>query len=397
MAIPCDTIERDEKPGVVDLSAMRRSVARGDYRSAARIVAERLSSRRGSEGAWRPHFTRWMLGEAAPTAFARAVERALADAGGSCSPRSLAEGILADKGLRRFLEDCVPMATRADMIASYLEYATCVGPALGRAMLNMDNPRYLVLIWLYLDTPLFSPATWGLWPDVGPAGERWDPSAGEFVSTDEVAWRPVPSGVVEERIGADEGVLFPEGFGRTRLEQARADAALSLTRLVRHIAPPERPTAPAPKSAPGPTALEMAFPTQVPGGLVHLADIAAARAGWERVSLPASGDEDDDILAVRLMRLADEHGRRLCRSGCPELEKLARRFFGLKLCDWVAAGSLLEGAAGAGVVDEWPFRFEGQMRPAPPGPEGMVSHLGRPTYRGGLGRDGVRLWRERAM
>lgn len=398
MAIPCDTMERDEKPGVVDLSAMHRSVARGDYRTAARIVADWLAARRGPEHAWRPHVTRWVLGEAAPPAFARAVERALAGAGeGGCCPRALAERILADKGLRRLLEGCTPMATRADMIASYLEYATCVGPALGRAMLSMENPRYLVLLWLHLDTPLFAPDTWGLWPEVLPVGERWDPGAGEFVGAPGTPWRPVPAGIVEERLHSDEALLFPEGFGRTRVEQVRADAALSLARLVRRVAPPEHPAVPLPKLTPGPTALELAFPTQLPASLVRPADVAAARLGWDRVALPAADDAADDIPAVRLMRLADEHGRRLCRSGRPERERLARRVFGLKLCDWVTAGALLDEASGARIVDEWPFRFDGQIRPAPPGLDAAVSHLGRPTYRGGIGRDGVRLWRESIM
>jgi hypothetical protein len=283
---------------------------------------------------------------------------------------------------------------RADVIELFLRYTTCVGPALGRALLNVDNPRYIVLLLMRIET-LLSPESWGLWPNQAPRGEVWDKESGKWALSRQQVWKPVATETIRKRIEDDQSHhkhLFPEGFGRTQVEQALYDAANSLRQVLEQIVPADQHLTPPDDFKPAMTALEMAFEAALPHDLVRACDYTAQKKwGWQPVTLP------DGVLAPDLMKAADEHARYLCSDADPFKRPVGQRVLGFKMRDWVAAGALLfDKETQQEILKEWPFTFDGQQKDPPKSFNELTGSRGlaRGCERGGLGSDGLKLWME---
>lgn len=304
------------------------------------------------------------------------------------SQGQLAAHLLRDEPLRHWLAAQDLGGDRADFIDHFVLYASCVGPALGQALLRMTNPRHMVLLMLRVVTPGAFRNT-GQWPDEPPQGERWDVRAGDWAVDASRPWEPVATEIIRARIAADQGSgdrrVFPEGFGkdaaRLNVSNLLLDAALSLRNELNKLA--EGPLAPlldVPADFPDhPTALEVAFPTALPHDLVGRCDYTAARReGWSCTPVV-----DGSLLAADLIRATDARARTLSHSPDPQERALGQRIVGASIQNLVWAGALL--AAGAATQEDalgqWPFTFEGTDARPPAAPADLERTLAR--YLGG--------------
>jgi hypothetical protein len=390
--------------------------AREQMQQVAEIILAHLGKSRSPDQVYLPIFQ--AIAERAldpPDALVKALHRAgkHPDIAG-WRKQDLAVYLLSDAPLRLWLAEQDLGGERADFIHLLLEYAGIIGPALGRALLHMTNPRYMVLLMMRIQTPS-APYTLGQWPDKAPYGEGWSAREGEWIADPARPWKPVPTEIIRARIEADqagEKRVFPDGFeGDVRqlnVAERLSEAARSLREELEKAAHPlaESPlqtllagngSAGHSESLPEPpasfvdchTALEMAWPSILPHDLVRRCDCAAERRGWKTTEFPA------DLLSIEIIRKVDAHARELCRSGNPIQQAAGQRILGATIQNLVSAGVLCANTATRKkVLTEWPFAFDG-MRTRPVTESALEANLARHLAAGGsrtLGRQRMEIW-----
>lgn len=334
----------------------------------AEIILAYLERSQSADWVYLPVFQQIALGALdAPAELAEAVRCARSDPDAVETLERFAAHLLRDRALRAWLAGQDLGGDRADFIDHFVLYASCVGPALGRALLHMTNPRHLVLIMLRIVTPGAFLST-GQWPDEPPHGECWDADQG-WVPDHGRPWQPVATEIIRARIGADQaahGVVFPEGFGKDaaqlNVSNALLDAAKSLRKELDKLAQgPLGPLLAVPASfADHTTALETAWSTVLPHALVRQYDYTASQRQWSCVLLY------DPLITVDLIRQADERARTLSHSRDPKERALGQQVVGASIQNLVYAGALLtDTGIRERALQQWPFAFDGMLSKSP--------------------------------
>lgn len=364
----------------------------------AEIILAHLEKSRSPDRIYLPLFQAVVEGSLdPPAALVEALHRARSHPNiAHWRKQDLAAFLLKDAPLRSWLAQQDIGGERADFIGLFAEYVTLVGPALGRALLHMTNPRYMVFLMMRIQTPA-APYNLGQWPDEVPFGERWSTPEGEWIADPAQPWKPVPTEIIRARIEADQAAekqVFPEGFEgdlrrlnvAERLNEAARSLREELDKIERTLAAPPliallsgNGSASRPECLPEPpasftdcpTALEIAWPNILPHDLVRRCDCAAVSAGWKPMDFPT------ELLCIQLIREVDAHARELCRSGDSIEQAVGQRVLEASIQNLVFAGAPPSDAATRKkVLTEWPFTFP-EMQARPPTESELEANLAR--------------------